>query len=132
MTEPRMSVAVSDDGTVAKLSFLPASGMDGSIALTLEQLTTLVQALGAVRARMLVGHTVPPLEGMQIQAIVNPAWRVQPEALTEGSMLAFHHPAYGALGFVVSSTDVEKMVRALTAHLAIVRSSPTGERVRPS
>ena len=63
-----------------------------------------------------------------MQAIVNPPWRVQPEALTEGSMLAFHHPGFGALGFVLPAADVERMVRALTTHLGMVH---TGD-IRPS
>src|SRR5579875_2413471 len=122
MSEPRMSVTVSDDGSVAQLNFLPASGLDGRIELTLEQLTNLVQALGTARARMISGQPAASLESGAVQAVVNPPWRVQPEALTEGSMLAFHHPGFGALGFVLKAPDVEKMVRALTNHLAMVHS----------
>jgi hypothetical protein len=125
MSEPRMSVTVSEDGTETQLNFLPASGLEGRIALSLEQLTALIQALGTARARMMSGQPVAPLEGSAVQAVVNPPWRVQPEALTEGSMLAFHHPGFGALGFVLKSPDVEKMVRALTTHLGMVHTQET-------
>jgi hypothetical protein len=131
MAEPRMSVTVSEDGTAARLTFLPASGVEGALDLTVEQLTTLIQALGTARARMLAGHSFPPLEGASVQAVVNPPWRVQPEALTEGSMLAFQHPGYGALGFVLQAADVEKMVRTLTNHLAMVHTKETATS-RPS
>ena len=122
MSEPRMSVAVSEDGAQARLRFLPASGMEGGIDFTLEQLTSLIQALATARARMMAGQPAPPLESAAVQAVVNPPWRVQPEALTEGSMLAFQHPGFGALGFVLAAHDVEKVVRALTAHLAMVHT----------
>ena len=117
-----MSVTLSDDGATAQLNFLPASGMEGRIELTLDQLTSLIQALATARARMMSGQAVTPLEAASVQAIVNPPWRVQPEALTEGSMLAFHHPGFGALGFVLKAADVERMVRALTTHLGMVHT----------
>ena len=123
-----MSVTVSDDGATTQLNFLPSSGMEGSIDLTLEQLTSLVQALGTARARMMSGQPVTGLDRSAVQAVVNPPWRVQPEALTEGSMLAFHHPGFGALGFVLQAADVEKMVRALTNHLGMVHTKETSAK----
>jgi len=131
MSEPRMRVTVDDDGALARLNFLPPSGIGGELDLTLEQLTLLIQALAAARARMLVGRPAPSLDSVPVQAIVNPPWRVQPEALTEGSMLAFLHPGFGALGFVLGAPDVEKVIRALTTHLAMVRSTETA-RTKPS
>jgi hypothetical protein len=42
-------------------------------------------------------------------------------------MLAFAHPAYGTVGFVLAAADIEKMVRALTSHLGMVHSGEVGE-----
>ncbi len=118
----RLNVSVGPDG--ARLSFLPASGAEGGVDLTLAQLTELIGVLGAARAKL-----AGPGQGLdgQVQAIVGPAWTVRPEALTEGSMLAFAHPAYGPVGFVLAAAEVERMVRALTSHLGMVRSGEVGE-----
>ncbi len=128
MAEPRMSVSINATATQARLTLLPASGLDGSIDLTLDQLTSLMNALGAARARLLAGQPQPALEQVEIKAIIDPRWRVQPEALTEGSMLAFQHPGFGPLGFVLPAPEVEKLVRALSAHLGMIHSDAS----RPS
>jgi hypothetical protein len=88
---------ISVDGDGAVLSFLPGSGAEGALTLSADQ------------------------------AVVGPAWTVRPEAMTEGSMLAFAHPAYGTVGFVLGAADIEKMVRALTSHLGMVHSGEVGE-----
>ncbi len=42
-------------------------------------------------------------------------------------MLAFQHPGFGALGFVLGASDVEKIVRVLTTHLG--NGAQRGDRV---
>ena len=122
MVEPRMSVSLNAEGTHARLNLLPASGLEGSIELNLDQLTSLMNVLGAARVRLLAGQPQPSLESVEIKAIVDPRWRVQPEALTEGSMLAFQHPAFGPLGFVLPAPEVERLVRALSSHLGMIHT----------
>ncbi|WP_158746070.1 hypothetical protein [Acidisphaera sp. L21] len=129
MAQPRMNVALGDGSAV--LSLLPGSGAEGSVTLTPGQLLELIGALGAARAR-LVGDLPPDakergLEATGVQAVVAPAWIVRPEALTEGSMLAFAHPAFGTVGFVLAAAEVRKMVSALTSHLGMVHSGEVGE-----
>ncbi len=129
MAQPRMNVAL--DGGEAVLTLLPGSGAQGQMRLTLGQLLELIGALGVARAQLL--ELMPAnakergLEASGIQAIVGPAWMVRPEALTEGSMLAFAHPAFGTVGFVLPAPEVERMVRALTSHLGMVHSGEIGE-----
>ncbi len=124
MGQPRMNVSVDGEGAV--LSFLPGSGAEGSITLSAEQLLEVIVGLGSVRARLLAGRP-PKLEVSTVQAVVGAAWTVRPEAMTEGSMLAFAHPAYGTVGFVLPAADIERMVRALTSHLGMVHSGEVGE-----
>ena len=124
MTQPRMNVSVDGDGAV--LSFLPGSGAEGAVTLNADQLLDVIVGLGAVRARLLAGRPLG-LQASGVQAVVGPAWMVRPEAATEGSMLAFAHPAYGTVGFVLAAAEIEKMVRALTSHLGMVRSGEVGE-----
>ena len=122
MGNPRMNVSLGGSGAV--LTLLPGSGAEGAIDLNVDQLLELIQALGAVRSRLLTGQAVG-LDVRSLQAVVAPAWTVRPEALTEGSMLAFAHPGYGTIGFVLVAAEVEKMVRTLTVHLGMVHSSET-------
>jgi hypothetical protein len=124
MGQPRMNVSVDGEGAV--LSFLPGSGAEGSITLSAEQLLEVIVGLGSVRARLLAGRP-PALEVSSVQAVVGAAWTVRPEAMTEGSMLAFAHPAFGTVGFVLPAADIERMVRALTSHLGMVHSGEVGE-----
>jgi hypothetical protein len=124
MAQPRMNITV--DGDSAVLSFLPGSGAEGAVALNADQLLELIMGLGAARVRLLGGRP-PGLEASAVQAVVGPAWTVRPEAMTEGSMLAFAHPGYGTVGFVLGGTDIQKMVRALTSHLGMVHSGEVGE-----
>jgi hypothetical protein len=115
-----MSVSLADDKKNAVLRLLPASGMDGAVVLNLEQLTELIQALGTVRAALVAQTPQPPLEGTQLKAAFDPRWLISPEALTEGSMMAFQHPNYGPVAFVLPRREVEKVVRLLSNHLSIL------------
>ncbi len=129
MAPPRMNVALGDGGAV--LTLLPGSGAEGHLTLSPSQLLELITALASARARLLAD--LPPearerrLEPSGVQAVVGPAWVVRPEAMTEGSMLAFAHPGFGTVGFVLPGAEVKKMVKALTSHLGMVHSGEVGE-----
>ncbi|PHR19306.1 MAG: hypothetical protein COA37_17915 [Hoeflea sp.] len=114
---------LSDDGTKVSLEFLPASGVQGTLHLTADQLLKLNQQLGSLRAQMVKNDTVPELEGQQIEAIINPKWHLQPGLIGEASMLCFQHPAFGPLGFAVPVDQVQKMVQLLSNHVALAAKS---------
>ncbi len=126
MVQPRISVSLggTEEEPEALLTLLPSSGAEGTVALSPPQLAELIAALGEARARIQGGKR-PRLDMNAAQVVVGPAWIVRPEALTEGSMLAFAHPAYGTVGFILPAADIERMVRALTSHLGMVRSGET-------
>ncbi len=119
----RLQVTVSDDRQETTLTLLPESGIEGEMKFTLDQLGQLIASLGQARAAMLEKRAVPPMEGAPFTPIYKTQWAVQPEALTEGSIIAFQHPAYGPVGFVLPPSDIEKVVRALTVHMGMVHSS---------
>ncbi len=129
MAQPRMNVALGEGE--ALLTLLPGSGAQGALSLTPGQLLELISALGAARARLLAAMPADTkerrLDVAAMQAVIGPAWMVRPEALTEGSMLAFAHPAFGTVGFVLPAAEVERMVKALTSHLGMVHSEEVGE-----
>lgn len=127
----RMRVSVANDMQGAILTLLPESGLEGEISLSLDQITQLILGLGTARAAMMRHAPIPPIEGAQFSPVFKTRWVVQPETLTEGSVIAFQHPAYGPVGFVLPAADVEKVVRALTVHMGMVHSHP-GDARRPS
>ena len=120
MAEPRMKVSVNAELTEATLAFLPPSGLEGEIHLTLEQISTLILRLGEARTALMSKHNIPPIEGSPVVPVFKTRWSVQPEALSEGSMIAFQHPAFGPIGLVLPPPDVEKIIRALSAHLGML------------
>jgi hypothetical protein len=121
--QPRLSIHIADDKESVVINFLPASGVAGSLQLTLDQLTGLISGLGSVRQQLLSGKPEPPLEGQQLNAISSTQWYIQPEPLSEGSLLVFSHPAFGPVGFVVPKDQVSEIVRLLTVHLGIQHAS---------
>lgn len=119
----RMRVLVAEDRRSVTIEFLPESGAAGALDLTSDQLTKLIGGLGAARQKMLENASLPRLEGQKIDAVFNTRWYIQPEPLSEGSLLCFYHPAFGPVGFVVPPDQVSEIVRLLTAHLGISRST---------
>jgi len=116
MTE-RMKVTLSVDQSSATIEFLPASGVAGTLAVNADQLLSLIKALGDVHASMLVGKPLPPVEGINIEAIFNTRWHIQAELLTDGSVLSFYHPSFGPVAFLVPHEQVPEMVRLLSSHI---------------
>ena len=127
----RMRVTVASDAHSATLSLLPDSGLEGDIALNLDQITQLIFGLGQARAAMMHNVPIPPIEGAHFNPVFKTQWVVQPETMTEGSVIAFQHPAYGPVGFVLPAAAIEKVVRALTVHMGMVHSQP-GDQRKPS
>jgi hypothetical protein len=65
--QPRLSIQIADDKESVVINLLPASGVTGSLQLTLDQLTGLISGLGSVRQQLLSGKPEPPLEGQQTE-----------------------------------------------------------------
>lgn len=129
--KPRMQVSPHEDGSGATLRFLEGSGLEGAIDLTRDQLTQLIASLGRVRSALVEEEAPPPMEKASFVPVYRTNWALQIDALTEGSMLAFQHPAYGPVGVVFSPPDAEKLLKGLQKQRAIVRSSPESAR-KPS
>lgn len=125
----RMKVSVDEGQQQASLDLLPESGMQGHIPLTLDQLTQLIFALGQARTQLLAHRPLPPLDSSPFSPVFKTQWAIQPEALTEGSVIAFQHPAYGAVGFVLAPNEIDRVVRTLTTHMGMVHSKPDEVRL---
>jgi hypothetical protein len=123
-----MELTVSAEEDKAVLSFSCVGDSDKCLTLNQDQLREMIIALGSMRSRLVMGQPrqILGLDVVVETPVFGPSWVVRLEAMTEGSMFAFAHPAYGTVGFVLPPQDVEKMIRVLTNHLGMVRSEEVG------
>ncbi|EHH68960.1 hypothetical protein GMO_02670 [Gluconobacter morbifer G707] len=119
-----MQVTRSEDGQKILLSFLENSGLTGSIELDENQLGQLITSLGAAHASLMEGKTLPPITGARFNPVYKTNWALQIDTLTEGSLLAFQHPAYGPVGVVFGPKDTDQLISGLQKHKTIIRSTP--------
>lgn len=131
MATPRMQVTRSENESSIVLSFLEGSGLSGSITLDEVQLAQLIASLGLAHASLLESRPAAPIAGARFTPVYATNWALQIDALTEGSMLAFQHPAYGPVGVVFNPDDVDRLIGGLQKQRSIIRSTPDAAR-RPT
>jgi len=123
MAEVRVGVKVADDRQSVTIQIGPAGGASHPVALSLEQLTKVIQLLGQARTRMVEGTPKQPLDGKTVETVFEPPWYVQVASI-DGSLLAFDHPSYGPVAFAIPRSDITKIVRTLNEHLALPTTHP--------
>lgn len=106
-------------GKTVSITFAPGAGVSGTLTLTQELLLAFITDLGRVHAQMSKGQPSPPLEGKRIDCTLGAKWHISAQPLLEGSLISFHHPAYGPVAFLVPRDQVAKMVRILASHLSL-------------
>ena len=121
MAEARVGIRVADDRRSVTIEIAPVGGPSSPVGLDLEQLTKLINLLGQARSRMLEGTPKRPLHGRRVETTIEPPWYIKATD-SGGSLLAFDHPSYGPVAFVIPRDDVAKIVQALSAHLALLPS----------
>ncbi|GBQ11712.1 hypothetical protein [Swaminathania salitolerans] len=119
----RMQVIQKEDGSGATLRFLEGSGLEGEIDLTLGQLSQLIASLGRVRFALTNNQPQPPIGNAPFLPVYSTNWALQIDALTEGSTLAFQHPAFGPVGVVFPPGDVETLIKGLKQHRALMAAN---------
>lgn len=114
----KIDFTLSEDTQSVVMTLVNDEVSDTPVALSLsaEQVTQLVQVLGHIRETLLQETDVPPIVGARFTPVVRTRWALQPEARTEGSVLAFQHPAYGPVGLVLAPADVDKLMHGLQLH----------------
>ncbi|NHN88686.1 hypothetical protein [Acetobacter conturbans] len=111
---PHIHITPSDDRQQASLEI--TSGRKKIVMdLTEEQVASLIAALGAVH-QVMVGAEVPSLEGVSFIPVRRTHWALQLDSASQGSVLAFQHPAYGPVGLALTPADSSKLARGLTLH----------------
>lgn len=114
----KIDFTLSEDGQSVVMTLLndEVSETPVNVPLTRDQVTHLVQVLGHVRETLMKDEEVPPIEGARFTPVVRTRWALQPEASTDGSLLAFHHPAYGPVGLVLPPNDADRLMQGLQLH----------------
>jgi len=124
MAEMQLGMTISEDRQSVAIELAAVGHATAPLVLDLDQLSDLIKALGQARHRMVEGLPVPPLEGQTVATVNRPRWYIQVAQL-DGSVLAFDHPAFGAVGFAIPRQEIATMVRILNNHLAMPSDRPT-------
>jgi len=92
------------------------SDVDDELTLRLgaDQLLSLIQRLGAARAQLVKGKKTPDLKGASVKAVRTAKWLTQPDLKSGGSLIAFQHPEFGPIAFVIPQVQVKKLIRLLS------------------
>jgi hypothetical protein len=115
----RLTIKVSTDTKMTAIDFPPQSNVTGTLNLNQAELLETIQALGTAHAALLASSPLPLLEGQDIDAVINTRWYIQPELLSECSVISFLHPSFGPLGFAIPRDQLPLMVDLLSKHLDI-------------
>lgn len=118
MTDIGIGVRISEDRKIAEIEFVGNGQGAKPVQLDADQLSSLISILGEARARLLDGCPMIPLKGQEVRTVYHPNWYIQ-VAQIDGSLLAFDHPAFGAVGFAIPKSEVAEIVRILKEHLAM-------------
>lgn len=81
-----------------------------------EQLAHLINAIGMIQQQMRAGTTPPSMEGVRFTPVRQTRWVLQPDDGSDGSILAFQHPAFGPVGMVLTSSDADRLAEGLMLH----------------
>ncbi|GBR47722.1 hypothetical protein CSR02_04060 [Acetobacter pomorum] len=113
----KLDLSLSEDRTEIHMKVLEQDNQPAvDIALSLEDVTRLIQVLGQCRETMLEGRELPTIEGATFAPVTRTKWALQPEASTDGSVLAFQHPAFGPVGLVLPPADADRLMHGLQMH----------------
>jgi hypothetical protein len=120
----KMKVHLAIDRPATQIDFVLSDGSTHSLFCTAADLSVLIAEMGAARARMVAGTTVPSLRGVRVPPVYNPHWLVQHEPLTDGSAVFFQHPAFGPLAFIIPRHEVHELATALASHADVQMTTP--------
>jgi hypothetical protein len=116
---------VPGDAT-ATVEVSPDGEASARLTMTLEQLTEYIASMAKVRQEMVAGKPLPALEGVQIDAIYDTRWHVQPSESPPGSVLTFYHPGFGPVAFVVPLPQVPQIAGYLSSQVAFLLAKLEG------
>ncbi|MDI2090957.1 hypothetical protein [Commensalibacter oyaizuii] len=116
-----INIKISEDRKKITLTFKDGKIEEKPLELNQAELEDLIRVLGTVRWAMAEGQKLPEITGAHIKPAYQTKWAVQRDNNVNGTLLAFQHPGYGAVGFVLSDTQLKDYTRALQKSLKIKR-----------
>lgn len=119
-----VNIKISDDRQKATLTFSGEGEPEGKLDLTQAELEDLIRVLGIVHWSMADGKPVPDIKGAKIKPAYQTKWAIQKDKDSPGTLLAFQHPGYGAVGFVLADQQVREYSKALQKSLKIKKFTP--------
>ncbi|GBR02314.1 hypothetical protein [Acetobacter oeni] len=114
-SEPHVHIEPSEDKTRATLT-LTSGDENIALEMSLADITSLINALGTIRTGMVVNTPAPSIEGVNVVPVRRTNWALQLDRDTQGSVLAFQHPAYGPVGLVITPADATRLTQGLELH----------------
>lgn len=114
-----VNIRITEDRRKTVLTFSPGSGVTGQLELNQLELENLIQALGSIRWMMIEGQQIAEITGTKIKPAYQTKWAIQKNVEKQETLLAFQHPGFGPLGFVLSDQQIKEYVKALQKGLKI-------------
>lgn len=125
-----VNIRITEDRKKTILTFSPESGVTGQLELSQVELDNLLAALGSVRWAMAEGQSIPDITGVKIRPVYQTKWAIQKDTLKDETFLAFQHPGYGPVGFVLSDKQIKEYVKALQKGLKMKKSVQPKKKVQ--
>lgn len=114
-----INIKISDDRQKTTLTFSGGGDPEAKIDLTQDELEDLIRVLGIVHWSLADGKPIPDIKGAKIKPAYQTKWAIQKDKDSSGTLLAFQHPGYGAVGFVLADQQVKDYAKALQKSLKL-------------
>jgi hypothetical protein len=106
---------LSDDVTAVTVTFPTHPPV--AVKLNVAELTELQKNLGILRNNMKPAVSAAFEAGQRVEAITNPAWVAEPDAMLCNSLLHIRDPRYGWLHYWIPKSEAAKLAKALQAQV---------------
>lgn len=112
-----INIRITEDHKKTILTFGTEDESQNSVELSQGELSDLIQVLGTIHWAMAEGQALPDITGAQLKAVYQTKWAIQKDMNTKGTLLAFQHPGYGPVGFVLSDDQLKEYARGIQKSL---------------
>jgi hypothetical protein len=117
----RLDAHLKEDKSGADLLIYRNGDIIEQISLSFDGLTELIERLGALRSAAATGQNIPDLAGTQIEAVVDTKWycELTYAAGLPCTSLAFQHPAYGPVAFLIPIEQTVELINLMTRQVLL-------------
>ncbi|CAK7192334.1 hypothetical protein COMNV_00527 [Commensalibacter sp. Nvir] len=108
-----INIKISEDKTKLALGFLSDGLETKKIELSQKELEDFIRVLGTMRWAMAEGQKIPDIAGAKLVPAKQVKWAVQVSEGNDSTLLAFQHPAYGPVGFMLGDKEIKEYFEAV-------------------